>query len=93
MSAAVCLWRLLEHCELEELPVPSRTRRVVVDEQLAELIAVYLEVPVEVAADTFAGIPVKEARAVSSWARVISQEERIIALRNRARKRRARGES
>ncbi len=70
--------------------VAEKTRSVIADERMCELIAEDLGLRKETALDLFEGMPVKEARALSRWAKRLPEEERIGALRRRSEKKNAR---
>ncbi len=87
MSAASCLFSLLEACEAEGIKAPADTRHIAVDEETLAEISGRLELPAYLAHELFDGLAVKAAFAVSRWAVVIPTEDRIRALRAWKRKR------
>lgn len=82
-SQAVLLWRLLE----SGAHVPKGTGHLVADGRLCALVAKRVGVAFSTAWDVFAGVPVKEVRAIVGWAMGAPEEERPRALRSWRRRR------
>ena len=87
MTAASCLFSLLEACEAEGIKPPSDTRHIAVDEETLRELSRRLELPAYLAAELFDGLPVKTAFVICQWASAKPDEDRIRALRAWKRKR------
>lgn len=76
-SQAVALWRLLE----TGASVPRGTAHIVADARLCVVMARETGLPGDGLYEVFAGLPVRQAHAVTHWACSLPEEERLRALR------------